>query len=169
MSFVKHPFENNKDLEVLQMIENQWKSKRYCSKNYHRALKKGMETQKLNNKNAEIFYHAAIEKIKLLHASLPNRADRVIIEMNLKTHPCTTDELYSICFSACYFDLACDIQNNYFIQYKMENCPLQTQIMELFKRLGMLQFLRPDTKIKDYKTFFKRALQVQPERFITLL
>lgn len=169
MSFTKHPEEHNKDLEVLQIIENQWKSKSHCSKNHHRAMKKGMETQKLHNKNAEILYHVAINKIKALHADSPNKADRVVIEMNLKPHPCTTDELYSICFSTCYFDLACDIQNNYIIQYKMDNCPLQTQITQLFKCLGMIQFLRSDTKIKDYKAFFKRALQVQPERFITLL
>lgn len=169
MLFTKHPEEKNKDLVMLQKIENQWLSKEKCLKYYHRAAKRALPTQYANNKNAVALYHIAIKKIKEYHAALPSKIERIVVEMDLRPHPTAVDTMHSILFPTCYFDLCCDVWNNVYISYKLDASPLQSRILGLFKRIGLLHYCRADTNIKDYKEFFKSVLRVQPEKFITLL
>lgn len=166
--FKKHPFEHLKLIKVMDAIEAQWQSKQKSYKNYHRANKKALAWEKARNKSIESLYHIALPKIKQLFSKL-SRYDRIMVEMNLKLHPLETEDLHSIFFSTAFFDLCCDMSNNYFILYKFHNCPVEAEVRALMNKLSLTYYSREDTKIDDYTSYFKRVLQVQPERFISLL
>lgn len=166
--FKKHPFEHLKLIKQMNEIEAQWQSKRKCYKNHYRATKGAMERQRVVNKTVETLYHIALPKIKEMFSKL-SKYNRIAVEMNLKEHPLNVDELYSICFSTFFFDLSCNVENQYCITYRFHNCPIEADIRALLHRLSLTYYCIEDTKTFDYSEGFKRILQVQPERFITLL
>ena len=167
ISYKKHPFENSKLVKVQHAIEAQWQTKRRAAKNYIRASK-AIDRVRQTNNNVETLYHMALPKIKAEFAKL-DKYDRIAVEINLKAHPTNMDELYALSFSTFIFDLCCDVQNNYFVRYRFHNCTIEAEIRALMHRFSLVYFLRQDTKIVDYKSYFERVLKVQPERFITLL
>lgn len=166
--FKKHPFENLKLIKELNAIEEQWQSKRKSYKNHIRAAKAALQQQRELNKSIETLYHIALPKIKQMFSKL-SKYNRIAVEMNLKQHPLETEDLHSISFSTFFFDLCCNVENRYYIIYKFHNCPIEADIRALLHRLSLTYHCREDTKIADYNSGFKRILQVQPERFITLL
>ncbi|MFN0290058.1 hypothetical protein [Pedobacter helvus] len=167
-SFKKHPFENAKLIKEMNAIEEQWLSKKKSYKNHTRAIKGALPHQRELNKTIESLYHIAVPKIRSLFSKL-SKFNRIAVEMNLKEHPLNVSELYSISFSTFFFDLCCDVRNKYHIVYKFHNCPIEADIRALTHRLSLTYYCKEDTRISDYKSYFERVLQVQPERFITLL
>jgi len=165
--FKKHPFEHLKLIKQMNEIEEQWQSKKRFYKNHKRAAKATYDVRQ-RNEAIESLYHSALPKIKQMFAKL-SKYERVMVEINLKLHPMNKDELFSVCFSTFFFDLCCDYENNYFILYRFHNCPIEADIRALMHRLSLTYYCRADTKKIDYSEGFKRILQVQPERFITLL
>ena len=169
MNFIKHPFEKFKLIKQMNAIEEQWHSKKHSYKNHVRAKTKGLQRQKEVNRSIETLYHIAIKKMKLLFSKLDDKEMRVIVEMNLKEHALSVDELYSITLSTFFFDLQCDFTNNYWINYKFHKCPIEKEISEIMHQLSLTFHCREDRRIEDYPVFYERVLRVQPERFIYLL
>ncbi|WP_316832794.1 hypothetical protein [Pedobacter aquatilis] len=145
--------------------EKQWVQTTRKYKNLTRAKRYASAEQKKLNPLRESMYFILVNKVKLMYQTLPNNSDRVVVEIPLKKHPIDTIGIHSFISRYFYFQLECDVTNNYIILYKFHNCPFEEDIYKLMKRLSLKKFSK-EANIQDYPSYYKRVLQVQPERFI---
>ncbi|MEE1884366.1 hypothetical protein [Pedobacter flavus] len=169
MDYQKHSEEQNKRSDQVQVNENQWASKVKRFKNHQRAEIKGTTTIKRNNKVVESMYHVILNKVKILYSTLPNKSDRVIVELNLKAHPLNVVDMHCLLTPHFLFHLEADILGNYKIEYHFHNCPFESEIKTLMKKCCINPFSSQRMNIADYNAYFKEVLRVQPEKFIHLL
>jgi len=155
------------DTEV-QINEEQWSSKHFVYKNHLRASKRGSEYQKLINPLTERAYHRLVQKVKEMHQILTIEDDRLCIEIDFKKHPIHSESMHCIQTKYVYITLECTIGGDYRIQYLLYNCSFEEEIITLIEKLALKHC---STRIykPDYRSFFKRCLQVQPNRFISIL
>jgi hypothetical protein len=166
--FIKHKMENQKDLKTLSIIEEHYQGKPAYS-NYQRATSHGSSIQKKLNPRIEEGYHRMLKKVKELFATLPNKEDRVIVELNLKAMPSDSFGLYSVLTSTFYFSMECDIYNNFRIEYLFHNCKFEKELRTWMIGYSINNHSFQNVRVDDYEDYFNRVLQVQPERFISLL
>ncbi|MEE1945064.1 hypothetical protein VRU48_08095 [Pedobacter sp. KR3-3] len=169
MDFIKHKQENNKNLASLNEIEERLKSQKPKYKNYQRAKTHGSKNQTDTNSAIEFFYHSLVEKVKELHATLPNKEDRVVILLDLTKDPVNLSGIHCLVTPSFFVHLECDYYNNYKVEYQFFKCQFEGQIQELINKLSLRSYSTQITTQPEYPAFFKRCLQVNPERFIHLL
>lgn len=169
MTFNKHLQENNKNLKVLQEMEDRWKRRKAVYKNHQRASKYGSITQKKVNPCISYMFQIVVKRVKEMYCKLPNKADRVMIELPLKDSPSEPSALYCIITSTSYLYIECDYLNNYKVEYQFHRCPFEEEIQQLINKMALRAYSTEIMNQPDYPTFFTNCLRVQPERFITLL
>jgi hypothetical protein len=169
MAFKKHSQENNKNLPALNEIEARLKSTKKIFKNHQRAKAKGTTNQKQMNPCIEQMYRMLVDKVKILCCSLPDKSDRVMIELDQQADPFDTSGIYCIMTPSIYLYLECDIKSNYRIEYHFHNCPIEKQVQEWINKLAIRAYSTDVVNQQDYPAFFNEVLRCQPERFIHLL
>ncbi|WP_316808087.1 hypothetical protein [Pedobacter agri] len=169
MQFILHPQERNKLPDQVRINEEQWSSKQSVYKNHHRAAKRGTEMQRKSNPLTERMFHILVKHVKQHASQQPIKANRVCIEINYKVHPLNIEMLHCIQTAQSYFALKCDMWNNYKIEYHFCNCTYEVQLISLIQTLAIADQLVPFKIATGYLKYHNRTLQVQPERFITLL
>ena len=168
MAFKIHPQENNKDQRLVDELHAIWNSKKRVFKNYQRGAN-STDTQKKINPFINDMYYIIVKKVKELYSTLPAKEDRVMIELNLQSHPGDVSGLYCICTSTFFFHLECDVMSNYKIEYQLHECPFEEEILALMKKYSVRSYSTEIMKQPDYPAFFQRALRAQPDHFIHLL
>jgi hypothetical protein len=168
-TFKKHKQENNKKHEQVQLNEQQWSSKKHSRKQFITADKKAFPSLKLQNHNIEVKYHSMLTTVKALYATLPNKADRVIVEMNMKEHPLEVFQMHAFLTPHLLFYLECDVFNKYSIEYCIADCPFEDEIITMIDKLSLESYSTIVRKMPNYKDYFNEVLRVQPERFIAVL
>jgi hypothetical protein len=166
--FNKHPQENNKNYKALKEIEARSTSAQRVYKNYQRA-KRGTTTQREMNPVIEGMYHQLVKKAIQLFSILPNKEDRVMLEINLQQDPLNSHGLYNILTNSFFFYLECDIKSNYRVEYLFFKCPLEKEIQALIDKFALRSYCTEVVQQPDYPTFFTNCLRCTPERFIRLL
>jgi hypothetical protein len=138
-------------------------------KNHIKAERFASPSQKRTNEAVEGSYHALINHVKTLYATLPNESDRLIVEMNRAEEPLNPISIY--CFMTChfYFYLECDIVFRYRIEYQMYDCPFEKEILKGLQQTIMRSHSTEVMKMPDYKNVFSEVLRVQPDRFKRVL
>lgn len=167
--FKRHSQENKKDLRLVEEMEAIWSSKKHVYKNYRRMDVNGTTMQRLVNPVIHDMYHFIVDSVKELYSKLPNQEDRVMIELNLKSCPNDAAGLYCIATNSFFFHLECDVQTNFKIEYQFHQCPFEKEIQTLINKFCVRSYSTEVMKQPDYPAFFKRCLQVQPERFVRIL
>ena len=167
--FKKHSQENNKDIRLVEEMEKMWSTPKHVSKNYMKMKVNSTTMQNKVNPAIHDMYHIIIESVKELFSRLPNKEDRVIIELNLMGCPVEVSGLYCIATPSFFFHLECDVWTNYKIEYQFCQCPFEKEIQALIDKFSVRSYSTEIMKQPDYPAFFKRCLQVQPERFIKVL
>ncbi|WP_113652239.1 hypothetical protein [Pedobacter namyangjuensis] len=167
--FTKHPQENNKKLDQVEINEQRWSSRKRHRKNYLVAEKKAMASLKMQNGNVEASYHQLLKRVVALYSNLANKAERVVVEMNMKSHPLESHRMHAFLTPSFAFHLECDVLNRYKVEYCFENCPFEEQIKQMFARHFYNAHTLVEIKKPSYKAYFDEVLRVQPERFIRLL
>ena len=169
MQFRKHPQENNKDLNALQQMEAYLNATRRVPKNASTAKRYGTTSQKAMNPMVSDMYHILIDNVKILFKELPNKVDRVIIELDNEKHPLDSHGIFSFISSTFYIYLECDFYNQYRVEYLFHKRPLEQKIRQLMVKLCLHSHSTEAVFSKDYTQFFTDCLRVQPERHIHLL
>jgi len=167
--FNKHSQESNKDQRLLAEMEAMWSSTKTVSKNYKKMHVNASDTQKKINPVIHDMYHFVVESVKELYSKLPNKEDRVMIELNLKACPLDVSGLYCVLTPHFYFHLECDVMTNFKIEYQFFQCPFEKEIQALIDKYSIRSYSTEIVKREDYPSFFERCLQVNPERFIRVL
>ncbi|WP_157766498.1 hypothetical protein [Pedobacter ginsengisoli] len=157
---------NHKNLEALKQIEARLSSTKRVYKNSIRAKLNGTTSQKAMNPVISGFYHVIVNKVKELYSKLPNKEDRVIIELNNELDPTDSHGLFTLITPTFFFYLECSITNQYRIEYQFHNCPVEEEIQQLINAFSMRSYSTEVVNQPDYPAFFQRCLQVQPDRFI---
>ncbi|ATP58938.1 hypothetical protein CPT03_21935 [Pedobacter ginsengisoli] len=156
----------HKNLEAQQEIEERLRSTKKVYKNSTRAKLKGTTTQKAMNPVIANMYHIIKKKVKELYSSLPNKEDRIIIELNNELDPTDTHGLFTLMTPTFFFYLECSITNQYRIEYLFHQCPVEEEIQQLINDFSMRSYSTEVVNQKDYPAFFRRCLSVRPSRFI---
>ena len=169
MDFQKHPQERNKLPDQVKINEEQWSSKRSAYKNCYQAAKRATPFQKANNKLTERMFHILVKHIKQHAKAQAIKSNRVCIEIDYKPHPLNVELIHSIQTAQCYFGLKCNIWNHYKVEYHFCNCTYEMEVTKLIQTLALADQLEPFNIVTGYIAYHNRTLQVQPERFITLL
>lgn len=160
---------NHKNLQAQQEIEARLSSTKKVYKNHLRASLNGTTSQKGMNPAIEGMYHAILRQVKELYHTLPNKEDRIVIELNNELDPTDSHGLFTLITPSFYFYLECDILNNYRIEYLFHFCPFEQQIQKLIDQFSMRSYSTEVVKQEDYPAFFNRCLSCQPPRFIRQL
>jgi hypothetical protein len=168
-SFTKHNQENHKKYDQVQLNEDQWSSKKHSRKQFITADKKAFPSLKLQNHNIEVKYHSMLTTVKALYATLPNKQDRVIVEMNMKEHPLEVFQMHAFLTPHFMFVIECDVFNQYRIEYCIADCPFEAEIITMIDRLSLESHSTMVRKMPSYKDYFNEVLKVQPERFISVI
>jgi hypothetical protein len=138
-------------------------------KNYIKAEKFASPSQKRTNEAVEGSYHALIDHVKKLYAALPNESDRVIVEMNRSEEPLNPISIYCFLTRHFYFYLECDITFHYRIEYQMQDCPFEKEILQGLQETIMRSHSTEVMKMSNYSEFFNEVLRVQPNKFKRVL
>ncbi|WP_231465319.1 hypothetical protein [Pedobacter sp. Leaf132] len=154
--------------EQVSIVEEQWSSKQFVYKNHVRASKRGSELQKSINLLTERMFHRLVNKVKVLHQSLPIDEDRLCLEINLRKHPKDVEGLHCIQTKHLHLYLSCTINCDYVIEYTLFNCPFELEVLSLIDKMALSHCANRVVK-DDYPSFFNRCLQVQPNRFISTI
>lgn len=163
---INHNPRNHKNLEAQKQIEERLSSTKRVYKNVTRAKMNGTTSQKAINPAIAGMFHTIVKKAKELYSTLPNKEDRVIIELNNEQDPTDSHGLYTLITPSFFFYLECDILSNYRIEYQFDQCPVEAEIQQLINQFAMKSFSTEVVKQTDYPKFFRRCLSVQPDRFI---
>ena len=155
-----------KNLAAQQEIEARLSSAKTIYKNHQRAKQYGTKAQQAFNPVIQGMYNAILKKVKELHKGLPNKDDRIIIELNNEQDPTDSHGLFTLLTPSFFFYLECDIKNNYRIEYLFRDCPVEQEIQKLIDRFAMRSYSTEVVKNSDYPTFFRNCLACQPSRFI---
>lgn len=158
--------QTTKNLAAQQEIEARLASTKTIYKNHQRAKQYGTTSQKSMNPAIEGIYHAILKKVKELYKGLPNKEDRIIIELNNAQDPTDSHGLFTLMTPSFFFYLECSITNQYRIEYLFDSCPVEDDIQALISKFAVRSYSTEVVKQPDYPTFFRRALSCQPDRFI---
>lgn len=162
--FQKH--EIIKDLAAQREIEDRLANGKRVSKNHIRAKLFGTDTQRAVNPTIFEMYSVIVNKVKELYSKLPNAEDRIIILLNNQLDPTDCQGLFTLIAPTFFFYLECDILSNYRIEYMFDQCPVEAEIHQLINQFSMRSYSTEVVKQADYPSFFRRCLQVNPDRFI---
>lgn len=169
MAQEKHSQIRNKREDQVKINEDQWNSPTRSRKNYITAKKKATPTLINRNNTVEGMYHAVLKTVTKLYAKLPNKDDRVIVEMDMKLHPLDGEQMHAFLTPHFLLFLECDVQNHYRVEYCFHQCPLEAEIKAIMKEFLINSYSTEVRKMPDYKTYFAQVLRCQPERFIRVL
>jgi hypothetical protein len=169
MATQKHSQIRNKREDQVKINEDQWNSPTRSRKNYVTAKKKATKSLTNRNNTVEGMYHAVLKSVKELYKTLPNKEDRVIMEMNMKLHPLDGEQMYAFMTPHFLFFLECDVICHFRIEYYLADCKLEAEIRAIMKKFLIGSFSNEPKMIHNYPEFFKEMLRCQPERFITVL
>lgn len=138
-------------------------------KNYVKAKALKECEQKRKNIAIEESYHALIEYVKRLYATLPDQSDRIFVEMDRSKEPANPISIYCFMTKHFYFYMECDVFLQYRIEYQLEQCPFEKEILDGLKSHLMQSYSKEVMKMPNYPDFFKEVLRVQPGRFKQVL
>ncbi|QPH37896.1 hypothetical protein [Pedobacter endophyticus] len=137
-------------------------------KNYKLA-RRALPLEKAINEGMEYMYHDLLKRIKKMYSTLPNEADRLVVEIDCKNDPFDPDGLWCFFTPHLYYHVRCNYVERYEVDYQFHNCPFENEIRAWFKRVLHPMYTNEVSKKPDYPTFYQRVLAYQPkERIYTL-
>lgn len=135
---------------------------------YTQAKKRDNATQKVND-NIEHQYFKIIDAIKKLYAKLPYESDRLVYQKDLtkdKINPCG---VYTFITPHCFIYLEVDVFLRYRVEYQLQNCPVEQEILILLRPLIGNSYATEKVKHPDFSAFFRQVREVQPEHLFQQL
>ncbi|MBB5437942.1 hypothetical protein HDC92_001616 [Pedobacter sp. AK017] len=158
-----------KNEAALEQIEARLASTKSIYKNHQRAKQYGTTSQKTMNPVIADMYHVIVKLVKQLYSSLPDKDERIVIEINNEVDPTDSHGLFTLMTPSFFFYLECSITNQYRIEYLYHHCEFEREINALINKFAVRSYSTEVVKNPDYQTFFRNCLACQPDRFITHL
>jgi len=159
----------SKNKAALEQTEARLSSTKTIYKNHQRAKQYGTTSQKTMNPVIADMYHVIVKLVKQLYSSLPDKDERIVIEINNEVDPTDSHGLFTLMTPSFFFYLECSITNQYRIEYLYHHCEFEREINALINKFAVRSYSTEVVKNPDYQTFFRNCLACQPDRFITHL